>query len=247
MATRPIRYVAATVLLAAAVAAQMAARAAPTLDYDFFKARVEPIFLQKRDGHTRCYVCHAESNNAFRLERLSPGASTLERGAVAAQFRDGIDPGEPGRSRDQPPAAAAARTRGRRQCLPLRRTAVCVEGGRELENPGRLGERPEAIDRAARQRSPPFAPHRITAVPAMPERMSAPLPPPGSTSGEMDGIDPRSAATPCAPPIRSRHPGFRETARRRRPATRSARHRDRAGGCRSARRASARASVFPPD
>jgi hypothetical protein len=45
----------------------------PNLDYDFFKSKVEPIFLKKRAGHTRCYVCHAESNNAFRLERLPAG------------------------------------------------------------------------------------------------------------------------------------------------------------------------------
>jgi len=44
---------------------------AQSLDYEFFKSRVEPIFLQKRPGHTRCVVCHAErSNNAFRLEKL---------------------------------------------------------------------------------------------------------------------------------------------------------------------------------
>ena len=44
---------------------------AQALDYEFFKSRVEPIFLQKRAGHTRCVVCHAErSNNAFRLEKL---------------------------------------------------------------------------------------------------------------------------------------------------------------------------------
>jgi hypothetical protein len=48
--------------------------AAQSLDYEFFKARVEPIFLKKKPGHTRCYVCHAESNNAFRLEKLPPGA-----------------------------------------------------------------------------------------------------------------------------------------------------------------------------
>ena len=50
---------------------------AQTLDYDYFKSQVEPIFLQKRAGHARCYVCHAErSNNSFRLEKLSPGASS---------------------------------------------------------------------------------------------------------------------------------------------------------------------------
>jgi len=46
------------------------ARAAQTLDYETFKTKVEPIFLMKRTGHARCVVCHAESNNAFRLQRL---------------------------------------------------------------------------------------------------------------------------------------------------------------------------------
>ena len=50
----------------------------PSLDFQFFKTRVEPIFLKKRPGHARCYVCHAMksggngSNTAFRLEMLSP-------------------------------------------------------------------------------------------------------------------------------------------------------------------------------
>lgn len=43
------------------------------LDYESYKSRVEPIFMKKRPSHGRCYVCHAESNNAFRLEKLSPG------------------------------------------------------------------------------------------------------------------------------------------------------------------------------
>jgi hypothetical protein len=43
------------------------------LDYDFYKSRVEPIFMKHRPSHGRCYVCHAESNNAFRLQKLSPG------------------------------------------------------------------------------------------------------------------------------------------------------------------------------
>lgn len=41
------------------------------LDYDYYKARVEPIFLTKRPGHARCVVCHAGSNNAFRLQQPS--------------------------------------------------------------------------------------------------------------------------------------------------------------------------------
>jgi hypothetical protein len=50
------------------------AQTRPKLDYEFFKSRVESVFLTKRPDHARCYVCHAESNNAFHLERLSSGA-----------------------------------------------------------------------------------------------------------------------------------------------------------------------------
>ena len=70
------------VLAAVAVSSSMSkAQTAPKLDYEFFKARVEPVFLTKRPDHARCYVCHVESNNAFHLERLSPeaGAWTEEQ------------------------------------------------------------------------------------------------------------------------------------------------------------------------
>src|SRR2546428_13049809 len=61
-------------IVAVAAALPAASASAQSLDYEFFKTRVEPIFLKKKPGHTRCYVCHAESNNAFRLEKLPPGA-----------------------------------------------------------------------------------------------------------------------------------------------------------------------------
>jgi hypothetical protein len=52
---------------------------APQLDYEFFKARVEPIFLKKRsEDHARCYVCHQVSRHGggpLSLEMLSPGMS----------------------------------------------------------------------------------------------------------------------------------------------------------------------------
>jgi hypothetical protein len=67
---KPLLAVALWALTAGAACAQ-------TLDYDFFKSRVQPIFLEKRAGHTRCVVCHSgRSNNAFRLEPLAPGAKT---------------------------------------------------------------------------------------------------------------------------------------------------------------------------
>ncbi len=49
--------------------------AASALDYDFFKTKVQPIFLAKRDGHTRCVSCHS-IGTPMRLEALSPGAAT---------------------------------------------------------------------------------------------------------------------------------------------------------------------------
>jgi hypothetical protein len=63
------------VITAAAVLQAAPAFAADqTLDYGFFKTRVEPIFLKKRPDHVRCVVCHAHSTNAFKLEELSPGS-----------------------------------------------------------------------------------------------------------------------------------------------------------------------------
>ena len=48
----------------------------PALDYEFFKTKVQPIFLAKRTGHARCVACHATNNAAFHLEALSPGSTT---------------------------------------------------------------------------------------------------------------------------------------------------------------------------
>ena len=49
---------------------------AATLDYEFFKAKVQPIFLTKRPGHAPCVMCHAESTNMLRLEKLPEGQAT---------------------------------------------------------------------------------------------------------------------------------------------------------------------------
>ncbi|SPF55889.1 exported hypothetical protein [Candidatus Sulfopaludibacter sp. SbA4] len=56
--------------LAGALAAQ-----GPSLDFEFFKTRVQPILLLKRPGHARCYVCHS-TGTTFRIERLSAGATS---------------------------------------------------------------------------------------------------------------------------------------------------------------------------
>lgn len=95
-------FVVIAVVVSAAFASQPVSRAAPTLDYEFFKVRVQPIFLQKREGHTRCYVCHAESNNAFHLERLSPGAGAWTDEQSRKNFEMAsrlVNPGDPATSR----------------------------------------------------------------------------------------------------------------------------------------------------
>ena len=50
--------------------------ASPSLNYEFFKAKVEPVFLAKRPGHARCVVCHTFNNAPFKVVRLSPGSTT---------------------------------------------------------------------------------------------------------------------------------------------------------------------------
>jgi YVTN family beta-propeller protein len=59
------------VALASGAAAQTPA-SAPTLDFDFFKTRVQPIFLAERPGHARCIACH-DSRTPLRLQPLAPG------------------------------------------------------------------------------------------------------------------------------------------------------------------------------
>jgi len=71
-----IVVVTAAVSALALAAASVGTRAAADLDYEFFKAKVEPIFLMKRPGHSPCVVCHAEANNQLHLEKLPEGQST---------------------------------------------------------------------------------------------------------------------------------------------------------------------------
>ena len=49
--------------------------ASPSLDYEFFKTKVQGVFLARRPGHARCVVCHTFNNAAFKLVPLSPGST----------------------------------------------------------------------------------------------------------------------------------------------------------------------------
>jgi YVTN family beta-propeller protein len=47
----------------------------PSLDFDYFKTKVQPIFLAKRPAHARCVSCHT-TGTPMRLQPLAPGAAT---------------------------------------------------------------------------------------------------------------------------------------------------------------------------
>lgn len=44
------------------------------LDFEYFKTKVQPIFLARRPGHARCISCHA-TGTPLRLQPLSPGST----------------------------------------------------------------------------------------------------------------------------------------------------------------------------
>ena len=73
-----------------------------SLDFEFFRTRVEPIFLKKRPGRARCYACHAESTNLFSLAKLSPGSTSWTDEQSRHNFKNALPlviPGDPTASR----------------------------------------------------------------------------------------------------------------------------------------------------
>ncbi len=75
---------------------------AGALDYEFFKARVQPIFLNKKPGNARCYVCHRGSGGTQYLQLLSPGATSWDEEQSRKNFESVkrfVVPGAPTRSR----------------------------------------------------------------------------------------------------------------------------------------------------
>ena len=75
--------------------------AASELDFAQFKDKVQPLLLEKRPGHARCYVCHSTGTN-FRLQPLSPGATTWNEEQSHKNFemvKRFVLPGVPTKSR----------------------------------------------------------------------------------------------------------------------------------------------------
>src|SRR4051794_506012 len=92
-------------ILLAALAPQQPASPAPpaaaaTLDFEYFKTRVQPIFLAKRPGHARCITCH--ENGTPRLVELTKGATTWDDAQSRQNFaawQRVVVPGDPMASR----------------------------------------------------------------------------------------------------------------------------------------------------
>ena len=76
---------------------------APALDFEFFKTQVQPIFLEKRPGYTRCVVCHTGSGSGVGfLQPLSQGATGWNDDQSRRNFEAVsklVIPGEPLKSR----------------------------------------------------------------------------------------------------------------------------------------------------
>ena len=83
IATITATVTAAALLLATA---SFVSRAETTLDYDYFKAKVQPIFLVKRPTHARCVMCHAGANNMLKLQELPEGQTTWNEEQTRKNF-----------------------------------------------------------------------------------------------------------------------------------------------------------------
>jgi hypothetical protein len=82
-------------------AAGRAPTAETALDFERFKARVQPVFLDKRPGLARCYVCHSQGTN-FRLQPLPAGRTAWtdeESRRNLEAVRRLVVPGDPRSSR----------------------------------------------------------------------------------------------------------------------------------------------------
>ena len=69
----------------------------PALDFEFFENEVQPIFLAKKAGFTRCVVCHTEGRVGF-LQELDAGATAWTDEQARQNFESVsrlVTPGDP--------------------------------------------------------------------------------------------------------------------------------------------------------
>jgi hypothetical protein len=72
--------------------------AAPSLDFEIFRARVLPILTSARKGNARCVACHARGGSNSFLEPLPPGATVYndeQARRIFERIQRLVVPGEP--------------------------------------------------------------------------------------------------------------------------------------------------------
>ncbi|MGA2717802.1 MAG: hypothetical protein ABSF78_02455 [Candidatus Acidiferrales bacterium] len=70
-------------------AAASADSAKPVLDFEYFRTKVQPIFLAKRPGHARCISCHMIDERLHpHLVMLPPGATMWDEEASRKNFQE---------------------------------------------------------------------------------------------------------------------------------------------------------------
>jgi YVTN family beta-propeller protein len=79
-----------------AAPASTSSSAIATLNFEFFKTKVEPIFLKDRPGHARCYGCHTLTNRGFHFQTLSAGRTTWTEEQSQLNFKNVLDQVVPG-------------------------------------------------------------------------------------------------------------------------------------------------------
>src|SRR5207244_10978996 len=57
-----------------ALLAQQPVSSSSAVDFEYFKTKIQPILLAKREGHARCVSCHT-TGTPMRFQPLSPGAA----------------------------------------------------------------------------------------------------------------------------------------------------------------------------
>jgi YVTN family beta-propeller protein len=77
-------------------------QAQSSLDFETYRARIEPIFLKQQQNGARCYDCHSVIVTRLRLEQLAPGSSSWTKEQSRKNFEvvsQLIVPGDPLQSR----------------------------------------------------------------------------------------------------------------------------------------------------
>ena len=88
-------------VVAALLGQQPVSSTTPSLDFEYFKTNVQPIFLARRDGHARCYSCHSQGTT-MRLQALLPGSTMWSEEESRKNFEAVVKmvvPGDPIQSR----------------------------------------------------------------------------------------------------------------------------------------------------